>query len=298
MTGLELFEALSFVDARYIAEAETAKLGRKIPWMKYLSVAACLCILIAGAFGMKNLGVMEKAPAADAPAAAAPMEDAPAADAPAAEAPMLEEDLSAEYATADEPAEDIYVPYPQVTVHLDGNDYVLETKEGGALLELLKNQVYEESQRCKCDIDFTVVTEFGMEYQINLQEGFARTKQGQAFLSSADVQKIEAVLAKLPQTLPAELHHVVLAQVRILNVLEDGSYEVFVEKVAEEPRPFDAGVQMILVIDPEMIPAADRTNMEYPGDVTVDMLVEIQNGVYDAGINTLYAEGVLAAAQE
>jgi hypothetical protein len=29
----------------------------------------------------------------------------------------------------------------------------------------------------------------------------------------------------------------------------------------------------------------------------VDMLVEIHNGAYDAGINTLYAEGVLSAAQ-
>jgi len=56
MTGQELFHALSFVDERYIAEAETAQLGAKIPWVKVLSVAACLCILIVGAFALENIG--------------------------------------------------------------------------------------------------------------------------------------------------------------------------------------------------------------------------------------------------
>ena len=36
MTGQELFEALSFVDERYIAEAETARLGGSIPWKQIL----------------------------------------------------------------------------------------------------------------------------------------------------------------------------------------------------------------------------------------------------------------------
>jgi len=73
---------------------------------------------------------------------------------------------------------------------------------------------------------------------------------------------------------------------------------VFVERVADEPGPFGAGVEMTLVIDPEMIPAPDRTDADYDNNVTVDMLVEVQNGAYDAGINTLYAEGVYAAARE
>ena len=47
MTGQELFAALSFVDGKYVQEAETAKLGRNTPWLKVLSVAACLCILLA-----------------------------------------------------------------------------------------------------------------------------------------------------------------------------------------------------------------------------------------------------------
>ena len=44
MTGQELFHALSFVDERYVAEAETNYLGLRIPWMKIISVAACLCM--------------------------------------------------------------------------------------------------------------------------------------------------------------------------------------------------------------------------------------------------------------
>ena len=42
MTGQELFQALSYVDERYIAEAQTRSLGVHIPWMKIISVAACL----------------------------------------------------------------------------------------------------------------------------------------------------------------------------------------------------------------------------------------------------------------
>lgn len=194
MTGQELLAALSFVDEQYIAEAETANLRRRIPWMKVLSVAACLCILIVGAFALENLGHKGVTEEAAAPAETVMQE--PEAAAP----PMLEESIT-------------------------------ESAAG-------------------------------------------------------------------PATIPGELHHVSFAHLRILNVLEDGSYEVFVERVAEEPGPFGAGVEMILVIDPEMIPAPDRTDMAYDGTITVDMLVEIQNGAYDAGINTLYAEGVVAAARE
>lgn len=195
MTGQELFAALSFVDEKYIQEAESAQL-RKIPWMKVLSVAACLCILIVGAFALENMGhkgVTEEAAAPEAPAetlAAAP-EEAP---------PMQDE----------------------------------------------------------------MITESAAE----------------------------------PVTIPGELHHVPFAHLRILEVREDGSFAVFVERVADEPGPFGAGEEMILVIDPEMIPATDRTGAAFDGNISVDMLVEIQNGVYDAGIDTLYAEGVFAAARE
>ena len=101
MTGQELFYALSFVDERYIQEAETARLS-KTPWVKIFSVAACLCILLTGiyAYSLTQFkGALEMAPAADAPAA-----DVPAADAPAAAAPKEEELTVREEAMADSAA--------------------------------------------------------------------------------------------------------------------------------------------------------------------------------------------------
>ena len=193
MTGQELFQALSYVDERYIAEAQTRSLGIHIPWTKIISVAACLCILITGVLALDQIGLFPKAPEAAAP------EAAPEAT-PEAAPPMPEE----------------------------------------------------------------MITESDGE----------------------------------PATIPGELHHVAYAQLRILEVLEDGGFTVFVTRVPEEPGPVEAGVEMTLVIDPEMIPMADRTELEYSGDITEDMLVEIHNGAYDAGINTLYAEGVIMAAIE
>lgn len=72
MTGQDLLHGLSFVDERFIAEADTAVLSRKIPWMKVLSVAACLCILIVGAFALENMGHKSAKEESAAPAAAAP----------------------------------------------------------------------------------------------------------------------------------------------------------------------------------------------------------------------------------
>ena len=77
MTGQELFYALSFVDERYIEEAETVRIGAGVPWKKLLSVAACLCILIAGAFAIRNFGYMGVKEEAAAPEAAAPAAPAP-----------------------------------------------------------------------------------------------------------------------------------------------------------------------------------------------------------------------------
>ena len=196
MTGQELFQALSFVDEKYIAEAETTSLGVKIPWMKILSVAACLCILLTGVYAFSQTqykGVTEEAAAPAAPA-----------------------------------------------------------------------EMPEATQEAAPPIQDELITESAAE----------------------------------PVTIPGELHHVAFAHLRILEVREDGSFAVFVERVAEEPGPIEAGVELTLVIDPEMIPAPDRTDRAYDGNITVDMLVEIQDGVYDAGIHTLYAEGVLAAARE
>lgn len=48
MTGKDLLVAMSLVDEKYVDEAENKRLKRSLP-MGWLSMAACLCILIGGA---------------------------------------------------------------------------------------------------------------------------------------------------------------------------------------------------------------------------------------------------------
>lgn len=100
MTGAELFEALSFVDEKYIQEADVPAAGRNTPWMKVLSVVACLCILITGVYAYGQ-GVMESMTEQEAAAPEAAYEEAAPAEvpeqletAPAAAAPT--EDARAE----------------------------------------------------------------------------------------------------------------------------------------------------------------------------------------------------------
>ena len=127
MTGQELFHALSYVDERYIMEAETARLRSGIPWMKVLSVAACLCILIAGAFALEHTGLKgvteEAAPEAAAPPAAAPEaapEAAPKAEAApeAAEPEVMPEEIYSESEAGEEriPGELLQIPYARLRV--------------------------------------------------------------------------------------------------------------------------------------------------------------------------------------
>lgn len=191
MTGLELLEGLSFVDERFIAEADTAVLGRKVPWMKVLSVAACLCILFVGAFALENMGVKEEAAA---PAAAAP-----------------------------------------------------------------------ES-----------VTESAMEEAAPKEE--------------TSMEQPESPAAMEKENSAGELEHVPYAVLQIEKVLDDGSFEAIVK--AMEPMEMDTPVT--LVIDPDMVPDGEPIDAEYEKTITEDMVVEIRNGAYDAGINTLYVEGVFA----
>ena len=96
MTGTELFEALSFVDEKYIQEAENIYLRRNTPWMKVLSVAACLCILITGMYAYKLLqpkGAMESMKEFEAAAPARPesaVEEAAPMEAPRQESAIEE----------------------------------------------------------------------------------------------------------------------------------------------------------------------------------------------------------------
>ena len=48
MSGKELFEGMSYVDERYVDEAEQKTIAKQVtsPWIKIVSMAACLCLVL------------------------------------------------------------------------------------------------------------------------------------------------------------------------------------------------------------------------------------------------------------
>ena len=54
MSGKDLFEGMSYVDERFVDEAEYKTLPKRVvsPWIKVASMAACLCLII---FSLYNL---------------------------------------------------------------------------------------------------------------------------------------------------------------------------------------------------------------------------------------------------
>lgn len=66
MTGTDLLSAMSYVDERFVDQAENKIVVRAIPWGKWISVAACFCIIVAGTFSLRSLfdrGNLESCPA-------------------------------------------------------------------------------------------------------------------------------------------------------------------------------------------------------------------------------------------
>ena len=155
MTGTELFEAMSFVDERFIAEADTAKLGRNVPWMKLISLAACLCIIVTGAFALERM--TDKCAETEAAAPAAPMEAAPAATqaamheeaAPMEGAPLAPETTAEESLTEDitqAAGELTHIPYAKLRVTKAPKDGSFEA-------------VVEATQEMEVDTQVTVVVD-------------------------------------------------------------------------------------------------------------------------------------------
>ena len=54
MSGKDLFEGMSYVDARFVDEAENKTLPKRVifPWIQAAAMAACLCLII---FSLYNL---------------------------------------------------------------------------------------------------------------------------------------------------------------------------------------------------------------------------------------------------
>lgn len=153
MTGTQLLEALSFVDEQYIHEADIPLAGRNTPWMKILSVAACLCILITGVYAYgrtQNKGVMESMKE-EAAAPAAPAE-APAATAEAPRQESVVEEAAPEEVRAPAAGELEHIPYARLRI--------LDVTEDG--YTVLVEEVAEMSSIVEAGMELTLVVDPAM----------------------------------------------------------------------------------------------------------------------------------------
>lgn len=54
MNGKEMLEAMSFVDEKYIEDAEAAPKRRRIHWQGFAAAAACLAVVLVGVWSLNS----------------------------------------------------------------------------------------------------------------------------------------------------------------------------------------------------------------------------------------------------
>lgn len=79
-------------------------------------------------------------------------------------------------------------------VTLDGETYSFWGSDSVALTDILINLAYDPGRVCRCYWEFTVDTDFGTSYWVNLTESFARCEAGQADLTAEQAETIRGVL--------------------------------------------------------------------------------------------------------
>lgn len=62
------------------------------------------------------------------------------------------------------------------------------------LTDILANLAYDPMKVCRCKPEYTVDTEFGKGYGINLTQGYARCEKGQADLTREQIEAIEEII--------------------------------------------------------------------------------------------------------
>lgn len=81
-------------------------------------------------------------------------------------------------------------------VTLDGEEYSFWGGDSVDLTDILVNLAYDPARICRCAPEFTVDTEFGTGYGVNLTESYARCEAGQADLTAEQAEIIRGVLAR------------------------------------------------------------------------------------------------------
>lgn len=212
MTSEKLHDALNLLPADLVAETDALRTQAKKPqvhWQRWAAMAACLAVVLLactttfsyffGHMGSSNsTAAVDKAPMSIAEAAdqknAAPNFGSVKEAAPA--------DGGHTHAPADEPesangTEDGYCGNTSATVTLNGSAYTLSGSDAVTLTAILEHLDYTSDDIGSCSAEFTVETEVGTEYEINLTEYFARCDARQAALTQKQVDTIREIIQRL-----------------------------------------------------------------------------------------------------
>lgn len=211
MTSEKLHDALNLLPADLVAETDALRTQPKkhqVHWQRWAAMAACLAVvLLAGTmfshfFG--HMGSSKTAAAVDK--AQMSVAEAPDQENAAPNFDTVEEAAPADgghtHAPAGEPenangTENGYCGNTSATVTLDGSVYTLSGSDAVTLTAILENLDYTSDDICSCSTEFTVETEVGTEYEVNLTEYFARCDARQAALTRKQADAIGGIIDQL-----------------------------------------------------------------------------------------------------
>ena len=81
-------------------------------------------------------------------------------------------------------------------VTLDGETHSFWGEDSVALTDIVINLAYDPGAVCKCLPEFTVDTEFGDGYGVNLTESYVRCEAGQAPLTAEQTEMIQGIIER------------------------------------------------------------------------------------------------------
>lgn len=87
-----------------------------------------------------------------------------------------------------------YCGNTMTTIAIDGQEYTFMGSDSVNLTDILINLKYDPMRVCRCAPEFTVKTEFGEPYGVDLTNGYARCKDGQADLTVDQIDLIQKIL--------------------------------------------------------------------------------------------------------
>lgn len=90
---------------------------------------------------------------------------------------------------------DGYCGNTMTTIYFDKEkSYTFMMGNSVAMTDILRNLDYDKNKLCKCLPEYTVDTEFGKGYGINLTDGYVRSEKGQADLTAAQTEKLKEII--------------------------------------------------------------------------------------------------------